>query len=145
MGETAGLADEQLQRLGVVLECMAVGALPVGAPRCVALLRVVRLGELGDVFAGMEEVDELAVGVLLGFLVLVIACVNYTNFATAQSLGRSREVGMRKTMGAGRRQLARQFLFESAAICLLGGLIGIGVASALTAGVRRSTYGVSLV
>ena len=39
---------------------------------------------------------------LLGFLVLVIACVNYTNLATAQSLGRSREVGMRKTMGQGR-------------------------------------------
>ncbi len=38
---------------------------------------------------------------LLSFLVLLVACVNYTNLATAQSLGRSREVGMRKTMGCG--------------------------------------------
>ena len=37
---------------------------------------------------------------LLGLLVLIVACVNYTNLATAQSIGRAREVGLRKTFGA---------------------------------------------
>ncbi len=62
---------------------------------------------------------------LLGFLVLVIACVNYTNLATAQSLGRSREVGMRKTMGADRRQLLTQFLVESLVIASIAMVIAI--------------------
>lgn len=62
---------------------------------------------------------------LLGLLVLVVACVNYTNLATAQSLGRSREVGMRKTMGAGQRQLLTQFLVESLTIATLSMLVAI--------------------
>jgi putative ABC transport system permease protein len=62
---------------------------------------------------------------LLGFLVLVIACVNYTNLATAQSLGRSREVGMRKTMGAERGQLLSQFLVESLVIASIAMVIAI--------------------
>ena len=62
---------------------------------------------------------------LLGFLVLIVACVNYTNLATAQSLGRSREVGMRKTMGAGRRQLLVQFLVESLVIATIAMVVAI--------------------
>ncbi|HSN51043.1 MAG TPA: FtsX-like permease family protein [Woeseiaceae bacterium] len=62
---------------------------------------------------------------LLSFLVLVVACVNYTNLATAQSLGRSREVGMRKTMGAGQRQLLTQFLVESLVIAAIAMVIAI--------------------
>jgi len=56
---------------------------------------------------------------LLSFLVLVVACVNYTNLATAQALGRSREVGMRKTMGAEQQQLLAQFLIESVLIATI--------------------------
>jgi putative ABC transport system permease protein len=62
---------------------------------------------------------------LLSFLVLVVACVNYTNLATAQSLGRSREVGMRKTMGAGQGQLLTQFLVESLVITAIAMVIAI--------------------
>lgn len=64
---------------------------------------------------------------LLGFLVLIIACVNYTNLATAQSLGRSREVGMRKTMGAEQRQLLSQFLVESLVIAAIGMVMAIAI------------------
>lgn len=60
---------------------------------------------------------------LLSFLVLLVACVNYTNLATAQSLGRSREVGMRKTMGAEQGQLLTQFLVESMVIAALAMII----------------------
>ena len=62
---------------------------------------------------------------LLSLLVLVVACVNYANLATAQSLGRSREVGMRKTMGASRNQLLKQFLIESLVIATIAMVFAI--------------------
>ena len=67
----------------------------------------------------------IAVVQLLSILVLLVACVNYTNLATAQSLGRSREVGMRKTMGAGQSQLLVQFLVESLVIATIAMIIAI--------------------
>ena len=53
-----------------------------------------------------------------GFLVL-IACVNFVNLATAQAFRRSKEVGIRKTLGSSRPQLAKQFLLETSLIVLL--------------------------
>lgn len=62
---------------------------------------------------------------ILAILVLVVAIVNYTNLATAQSLGRAREVGLRKTMGATRGQLLLQFLVESICIVAISMLISL--------------------
>lgn len=62
---------------------------------------------------------------ILSLLVLIVACVNYTNLATAQSLGRSREVGMRKTMGADRAQLLAQFLVESIVVAAIAMVVAI--------------------
>ena len=64
---------------------------------------------------------------LLSFLVLIVACVNYTNLATAQALGRSREVGMRKTMGAEQSQLLTQFLAESILIATIAMVVAIAI------------------
>ena len=68
---------------------------------------------------------------LMSLLVLIIACVNYTNLATAQSLGRSREVGMRKTMGAGQGQLLTQFLIESLVIASIAMVVAIAILEVL--------------
>jgi putative ABC transport system permease protein len=51
---------------------------------------------------------------VIGLITLVIALVNYINLATARALNRSREVGVRKAIGAKRNQLMVQFLYESA-------------------------------
>lgn len=49
----------------------------------------------------------------IGLLILAIACINFMNLATARSLERAKEVGVRKSLGASRHSLVRQFLVES--------------------------------
>ena len=66
---------------------------------------------------------------IVALLILIIACANYTNLATAQSSGRSGEIGMRKVMGASRKQVFIQFISESSIITFIAAglalLIGV--------------------
>lgn len=55
---------------------------------------------------------------IIAFFVIVIAWGNYANLATSRSLNRSKEIGLRKTVGASRKQLALQFLVETVIINL---------------------------
>ncbi len=70
----------------------------------------------------------------IAFLLLVIACINYMNLATARAAKRAKEVGMRKVVGARRTQLIRQFLGESTLLTLVALALTLGlVALALPA------------
>jgi putative ABC transport system permease protein len=61
----------------------------------------------------------------IGFLILVMTCCNYMNLSTAQYSKRSFEVGIRKTNGASRKMLVRQFLGESMLITLISYVCGM--------------------
>jgi ABC-type antimicrobial peptide transport system permease subunit len=63
----------------------------------------------------------------VGFAVLILACINFINLSTAQSLTRAKEVGVRKSIGAGRFQLIRQFLSEALMLVLFAALLSIFV------------------
>ncbi|HEX5167986.1 MAG TPA: FtsX-like permease family protein [Cyclobacteriaceae bacterium] len=55
----------------------------------------------------------LAIFSAVAILILLIACINYMNLATARSARRAKEVGLRKSFGSQRREIARQFFYES--------------------------------
>ena len=82
---------------------------------------------LREIPAVLDPVYLLVVaGIALG--VLAIACVNYINLALALTARRVREVGIRKTSGATRHQLVRQFLAESTLVALLSVSLGVALA-----------------
>ena len=63
----------------------------------------------------------------IALFILLIACINYMNLATARSVGRAREVGMRKVLGAERGQLITQFMSESIILASISVIIAIGL------------------
>jgi putative ABC transport system permease protein len=75
----------------------------------------------------------LLVGLLVTSISLFVGGVGVMNIMFVSVTERTREIGIRKAIGAKRHSILFQFLFESCAICLLGGVIGILFASALTA------------
>jgi putative ABC transport system permease protein len=79
----------------------------------------------------------LLVGLLVTGISLFVGGVGVMNIMFVSVTERTREIGIRKAIGAKRRSILMQFLFESCAICLLGGLIGIILASILTAVINK--------
>ncbi len=65
---------------------------------------------------------------LIGIFLIIIACVNFINLATAQAVNRSKEVGVRKVLGSNRKQLALQFLGETALIVITATILGVIIA-----------------
>lgn len=63
----------------------------------------------------------------IAILILVIACINFVNLATARATDRSKEVGLRKVLGAVKKQLIGQFILESVLFATVACLLSIGL------------------
>jgi putative ABC transport system permease protein len=77
------------------------------------------------------------IGVFITGLSLFVGGIGIMNIMFVSVAERTREIGIRKAIGAKRRTILLQFLIEAASICLIGGLIGLGIAWPLTLLVQK--------
>ncbi len=77
--------------------------------------------------AGHGNNEYVSIFFFVGLFILVVACINFMNLSTARSAKRSKEVGVRKAIGAHRSQLIGQFLSESILLSVLSLIIAIGL------------------
>ncbi len=77
------------------------------------------------------------VGLFITGLSLFVGGIGIMNIMFVSVTERTREIGVRKAVGAKRRAILIQFLIEAAVICLMGGLIGLGLAALITWGIAR--------
>lgn len=85
--------------------------------------------ENGKEAGGQHEYVTLFTAIAM--FILIIACINFMNLATARSERRAREVGIRKSLGSRRGQLIAQFYGESLMISMISFVLSIGIVSAI--------------
>jgi len=87
-----------------------------------------------DLAGQIDQFTNAIAGVVIPitFITLVVGGIVVMNIMLVSVTERTFEVGLRKAIGATRKQILLQFLIESSSLCLLGGLLGIVLASALT-------------
>ena len=85
------------------------------------------------------RIEYVKIFSIVAIIILIIACVNFMNLATARSLRRAREIGVRKVVGAGKRQLIGQFIGESLFVSFLAVLFSILIVALLLPGFNALT------
>jgi putative ABC transport system permease protein len=76
---------------------------------------------------GNGRIKYVRLFTIIACIILLVACINFMNLATARSEQRVKEVGVRKTLGAGRRILISQFLSESLMVAFVSVLVSIAI------------------
>jgi len=87
-------------------------------------------GQLGEMVPPGSRITLYGLG-MIGFLILLVACFNFTNLATARAMVRAREIALRKCVGAHRGQLLTQFLGEAVLMALIALMLALSVAEVL--------------
>ena len=82
----------------------------------------------GPVDLGYGTVEHIYLLAGLAALVLLIAAINFVNLAMSRAMTRTLEIGVRKVIGATRRQLSNQFLAEAIVVSLIAIVVGMGLA-----------------
>jgi putative ABC transport system permease protein len=82
-------------------------------------------GSLGDHLTSVATLRTLS---FIAVLLIIMASINFINLSTAQSVGRSKEVGIRKVLGSSRAQLIVQVIGETTIIVLIAVILAVGVA-----------------
>ena len=75
--------------------------------------------------SGNNDIKSIYILSFIAIFLIVLACVNFMNLSTAQSLKRAKEVGVRKTLGSNKMDLIRQFLIESGLVSFCALLLAI--------------------
>jgi putative ABC transport system permease protein len=73
------------------------------------------------------RIQYIRIFTIIAWIILLIACINFMNLATASSERRAREVGVRKVLGAGKGKLIGQFIGESLLMAFLAVIVSIGL------------------
>lgn len=84
-----------------------------------------------QMFTHSGDVNYVYILGIIAVLIILVACVNYINLATANSSKRAKEVGLRKVLGAGRDKLAFQFIGESMIVTFFAGIISLVIVELL--------------
>jgi putative ABC transport system permease protein len=82
-------------------------------------------------YEGRMSKTTIGVLAIIGLFLIITACLNFINLATAQAINRAREIGVRKALGSVRIQLFFQFMIETSVIVFLSSLIAFCIAYAL--------------
>ena len=87
-----------------------------------------KAGPYGDIGNNNGNINDVKAFGVIAIFILLIAWINYINLSTARAMHRAKEVGVRKSIGALKKQLMSQFLVESMLINLIAAVLAIGVA-----------------
>ncbi len=88
---------------------------------CIPLVNIHLYSNVLGEFESNGSIATVRIFMVIAILVLLIACMNFMNLATARSADHSREVGVRKVLGASRSELIAGFLFESVLTTMIAG------------------------
>lgn len=74
---------------------------------------------------GSGNIDNVIIFGIIGSIMLLVGCINFVNLSTSQAARRHKEIGVRKTVGAIKNELVKQFVFESFVTILIAVVISI--------------------
>jgi len=88
-------------------------------------------GDLEDMIVPVASVKNISILALIALSILLIAIINFTNISVSMYTERIKEIGVRKTLGAGSKEIIKQYLFESVFITFASMILGVVLAELL--------------